>query len=283
MTVKVRSIASRVLLSCILVAVLAALAVVAVIPRAVHGAALTVLTGSMTPTIPVGSVAVVRPVDPGTLHVGDVVTYQKAPGKPELITHRIIAIHTDTTPVTLITKGDANRGADVEPVPVTAVRGRVLFHVPYLGTFRNAVGTGGFGLLLVITGLVGYAITQLASALRDRRDATSATTAIPTPAIPDAVDGLSMQLLVATLSTREFWGLPPSEAARLLRVDLLEADDEQFTIALVREPDQLAEFAEFLAPFKPLGLVRSEILTVPRRTISARSDALPEGAGHRAS
>jgi hypothetical protein len=66
-------------------------------------------------------------------------------------------------------------------------------------------------------------------------------------------------------------------------VDLLEADDEQFTIALVREPDQLVQFAEFLAPFKPLGLVRSEILTVPRRTVPARSDALPERAGHRAS
>jgi signal peptidase len=283
MTVKLRAIASRVLLSGVLVAVLAALAVVAVIPRAVHGAALTVLTGSMTPTIPVGSVVLVRPVDPGTLHVGDVVTYQKAPGKAELITHRIIAIHTDTTPVTLITKGDANRGADVEPVPVTAVRGRVLFHVPYLGTFRNAVGTGGFGLLLVLTALVAYALTQLASALRDRRDATSAATAIPTAAIPEAVDGLSLQLLVATLSTTEFWGLLPSEAARLLRVDLLDARDEQFTIALVREPDQLAEFLEFLAPFTPLSLVRSEVVTVPVGTVSDRSDALPEVVGHRAS
>ncbi|MGN6129547.1 MAG: hypothetical protein ACTHOK_04325, partial [Nocardioidaceae bacterium] len=47
-------------------AVGATLVVLVVIPRATHGSALTVLTGSMTPEIPVGSVVVVRPVDPGT-------------------------------------------------------------------------------------------------------------------------------------------------------------------------------------------------------------------------
>ena len=49
--------------------------------------ALTVLTGSMTPEIPVGSVVIDRPVDPGMLKVGDVATYQKVPGVDEYITH----------------------------------------------------------------------------------------------------------------------------------------------------------------------------------------------------
>src|SRR4051794_22353471 len=127
---KLLSITAKVALSLLLAVIVGALAVLTVVPRAVHGTALTVLTGSMTPTIPAGSVVVIRPVDPGTPHVGDVVTYQKEAGKAEYITHRIVAIHADNKPVTLTTKGDANRGPDINPVPVSAVRGKVVLHVP---------------------------------------------------------------------------------------------------------------------------------------------------------
>ena len=57
------------------------LAVVIVLPRAAHGVALTVVTGSMTPEIPVGSVVLVRPVDPRTLKPGDIATYQLEEGR----------------------------------------------------------------------------------------------------------------------------------------------------------------------------------------------------------
>ena len=86
MTVRTATIARwavRAALLFVLSLIVAALAVLIVIPRTTHGAAMTVLTGSMSPTIPTGSVVIVRPVDPGTLHVGDVATYQKAPGKAE--------------------------------------------------------------------------------------------------------------------------------------------------------------------------------------------------------
>jgi signal peptidase I len=56
-------------------AVLLTVTVVMVLPRATSGFAMTVLTGSMSPEIPVGSVVLVRPVDAETLHVGDVATY----------------------------------------------------------------------------------------------------------------------------------------------------------------------------------------------------------------
>src|SRR4051794_38499467 len=82
----------RLLLLAVLAVVAFAIAVLVVLPRATHGTALTVLTGSMTPEIPVGSIVVDRPVDPGTLHVGDIATYQKEPGKAEFITHRIVKI-----------------------------------------------------------------------------------------------------------------------------------------------------------------------------------------------
>jgi signal peptidase len=242
MTAKLIRITAKVMASLLLAVIVGALAVVTVIPRAVHGAALTVLTGSMTPTIPVGSVVVVRPVDPGTLHVGDIITFQKQAAKAEFITHRIVSIHTKTTPVTLTTKGDANRGADVDPVPVTAVRGRVLFHVPYLGTTRSAIGTSGGGLLLLLLGLVAYAIQQLASGLRDR-------SATANPALPQ---------LVVTLPVAEFDALLPHQFAQLLRMDLLDESADEFTIAVTREPDELTHLTQLLMMFQPLSVDRSD-------------------------
>jgi signal peptidase len=117
-------------------------------------------------------VVIDRPVDPRTLKVGDIATYQKAPGVDEYITHRVAAIHTETTPITFTFKGDANRGADIDPVPATAIRGQVWFHVPYLGTVRDGLqshGTRGLTLAAVLALLGGYSVVQIAGGLRDGR------------------------------------------------------------------------------------------------------------------
>lgn len=162
----------RLVLVALLTVVVGAVTVLIVLPRATHGTALTVLTGSMTPDIPVGSVVIDRPVDANTLKVGDVATYQKAPGVDEYITHRIIKINTKTNPVTFTFKGDANRGPDIAPVPATAIRGKVWFHVPYLGGIRDSLRAGGLrgvAILLAIVGLAGFALVQFVSWARDRR------------------------------------------------------------------------------------------------------------------
>jgi signal peptidase len=261
---KLLSLTGKVALSLLLAVIVGALAVLTVVPRAVHGSALTVLTGSMTPTIPVGSVVVVQPVDAGTLHVGDVITYQRTPGKPDYVTHRITAIHTGTTPVTLTTKGDANRGEDVSPVPVTAVRGRVLFHVPYLGTLRNAVSGGAIALPLAVLGLIAYAASQLLAARRDKKaaGATSRPQPLVAPAPPEPV-GLSVQLLVVTLRLAEFEGMSAQRVADLLRTDLLEEGSSTFTVAMNAAPDKVAELAEALRPFHPVAVRRSDVVHVP--------------------
>jgi signal peptidase len=278
---KLLAITGKVALSLLLAVIVGALAVVTVVPRAVHGSALTVLTGSMTPTIPVGSVVVVEPVDPGTLHVGDVVTFQKEPGKPEYITHRIKAIHADTKPVTLTTKGDANRGEDMTPVPVTAVRGKVLFHVPYLGTIRNAISIRSGGLALVLVGLVLYALFQLVTGLRERhRAGNAATSPAGSTSSTASPPGLKLQLLVVTLPTVEFEGLLPHQVAELLRVDLLEEGPDQFTIAVTRELEQLDELTRLLLMFKPVTLVRSEVVEVPLCR-PAVPDETPDDTGAR--
>jgi signal peptidase I len=68
-----------------------------------------VLSGSMSPSIPAGSLAVARTVSATALHTGDVVTV--ADGDHQ-VTHRIVAIDLDGASATVQLKGDANPRAD---------------------------------------------------------------------------------------------------------------------------------------------------------------------------
>ena len=70
---------------------LAALVVGVLLPRMAGATPYTVLTGSMTPNLPPGTLVVVRPVDAGTIGTDSVITYQLASGEPEVVTHRVVA------------------------------------------------------------------------------------------------------------------------------------------------------------------------------------------------
>lgn len=85
-------------------------------------------TGSMSPTIPVGSMAVVREIPATDVVVGDVVTVDRSGRLP--VTHRVVAV--DPAPdgrVQLTLQGDANPVPDSEPYVVERVR-IVLWSVP---------------------------------------------------------------------------------------------------------------------------------------------------------
>ena len=71
----------------------------------------TVLSGSMAPGMPVGSVAVLVPVDPADVGVGDVITYQ-SPIDRRVVTHRVVEVVEPGPNPVLRTKGDANASAD---------------------------------------------------------------------------------------------------------------------------------------------------------------------------
>lgn len=71
-----------------------------------------VLTGSMAPGYPAGSVVFVVPKPSSQLAVGDVVLFQApVPGKPTVM-HRLAAIEQADDGVVYRTKGDANAAAD---------------------------------------------------------------------------------------------------------------------------------------------------------------------------
>ncbi|WP_432563740.1 signal peptidase I [Kineococcus sp. SYSU DK003] len=95
-------------------------------------------TGSMSPAIPAGAVAVVRAVPATQVQVGDVVTVARPDALP--VTHRVVSIAPNpqgTVSSRLLTlKGDANASADPTPYPVTEVR-RVVISEARLGNWIN--------------------------------------------------------------------------------------------------------------------------------------------------
>ena len=230
----------RLLLLAVLGLTAFAIAVLTVLPRATHGVALTVLTGSMTPGIPVGSVVIDRPVDPGTLHVGDIATYQTEPGRAEYITHRIVKIDATSTPTMFTFKGDANRGPDIRPVPATAIRGKVWFHVPYLGAVRDALHTKGGLAGLAMLVLAGYALYQGTSALKDRREGRieSGANGVATPAA-------GRYSVLMTLRTDMFDGLSPDTVARTYGGTVVDSDQDSFTL-LIRRFDRARDALELI-------------------------------------
>ena len=100
---------------------------------------LTVLSGSMNPTYPTGSVVYVKEVDTEDLGVGDVITYRIS--DKTLVTHRIVRLETDPdNPDQLMfrTKGDNNDDEDGLVHP-SAVVGKVYFGIPLLGYIAHVM------------------------------------------------------------------------------------------------------------------------------------------------
>lgn len=79
-------------------------------------------TGSMSPTIPAGSVAVVRAIPASEVKIGDVVTVDRPGQLP--VTHRVTSVTAGPTPDqrVLTLKGDANESEDAAPYTVSTVR-----------------------------------------------------------------------------------------------------------------------------------------------------------------
>ncbi|MCL2596033.1 MAG: signal peptidase I [Promicromonosporaceae bacterium] len=104
------------------------------VPRIAGATPYTVLTGSMSPTYPAGTLVVTRPVDAESLSLGDVVTYQIKSGVETVTTHRIVALeYTVAGERRFVTQGDANDSPDIAQVQPAQIRGKVWYAIPYLG------------------------------------------------------------------------------------------------------------------------------------------------------
>lgn len=127
--IKVRSIAATVLLAVLVLtaALLAGVRILGLTPYAV-------LSGSMEPEYPVGSLLYVKKVDPAELKVGDDITFLL--DSDTAATHRIVAVVPDGDDPSVLrfkTKGIANKDEDGGLVHAQNILGKPVFDIPYLG------------------------------------------------------------------------------------------------------------------------------------------------------
>lgn len=106
-----------------------------------------VISGSMSGSIEINDVIIIHAED--TYTTGDVITFYSG---NSLVTHRIVG----ETERGFITKGDANNAADLYPVLITDVVGKVVLVLPGIGVIIEALRTP-----LGMTVLLGIALGMI--------------------------------------------------------------------------------------------------------------------------
>ncbi len=158
----------------LVMAVVILLSLVLAAPRLAGMRSYVVISGSMEPSIPVGSIVYSKLADPETLEKGDVIVFYSSDattgGGAEgviPITHRVV--ENDPASGEIITKGDANADNDLSPVTYYNVEGKVIFHIPRLGYLAAPLSTvmGKVAAALIL--LAGYFLIEAGNSLRSRR------------------------------------------------------------------------------------------------------------------
>lgn len=108
-----------------------------------------VITGSMEPDLPVGSLIIVKPAGYEDINIGDDITFSRGESSV-LVTHRVIQKSDETKEI--ITQGIANNTAD-SPISYADIKGKVIFSIPLIGYAIIFVNTL-FGKVICITAFV---------------------------------------------------------------------------------------------------------------------------------
>lgn len=155
----------------------------------------SVISGSMEPEYPVGSLIYVKEVDSSEIKIGDVITFVLSDETPA--THRVIAI--DYENEQFYTRGDANYHIDEEtgekvymedpPVYFKNLIGKPIFKIPLLGYVAYyiqhppgmyvAIAAGALLLILVF-------LPDLFKSDKKKQDKPAAEAASDTAASPEA-------------------------------------------------------------------------------------------------
>jgi signal peptidase len=115
-----------------------------------------VVSGSMRPTLPVGSVVLTTQVPASQLRVGEIVQVPRA-SDGTVVTHRVQAIEKTDAGYALTLKGDANQKADPQSYVVQTV-GLYRAHIPYLGYAAWWVKSYPVYTVLILLALLAFSL-----------------------------------------------------------------------------------------------------------------------------
>lgn len=148
----------------LLLLVVLAIAMPLSLPRLFGFDIYAVISPSMSPEIPMGSIVYAKEIAPEDIQPEDVIVYQSV---NDTVTHRVV--ENRVVEGEIITKGDANAAVDAA-VPYQNVIGKVQYHLSFYGDLVPMYNSILGKIYLIGFGLVGVLLNVLASRLRDRND-----------------------------------------------------------------------------------------------------------------
>jgi signal peptidase len=136
----------------IVIALLSPILICVVAPFFVGGFFSVIMSGSMEPAIPVGSIVVVKRVNPEDVKVGDVIAFETGESRTM---HRVVEKVVENGSFHFRTKGDANEDPDPWIVKPEDVSGALLLTIPYYGYLLHFAGTPiGFALFILVPAII---------------------------------------------------------------------------------------------------------------------------------
>lgn len=136
------------------------------LPRVLGYHIYTVVSGSMEPAIPVGSLLYIQKARPQDMKTDDIIAFYGGKDSTSIITHRVV----ENRPLMgeFITKGDANAREDVSPISYDDFIGKVRLSVPRAGEAAQVFSSTPGKVTAVC--LIGLAVVlQGAAALAERK------------------------------------------------------------------------------------------------------------------
>lgn len=122
----------------------------------------SVVSGSMEPAIPTGSLVYIREGEPGEVAQGDVIAFYGASDEASIITHRVV--ENRVVMGDFITKGDANQAPDMNPAPYARFIGKVERSIPKAGRIAE-VFTSSRGKILAGGAVIASVLLQVIASL----------------------------------------------------------------------------------------------------------------------
>ena len=136
------------------------------LPKLIGYEVYTVVSGSMEPAIPTGSLVMIKGVDAQEVQAEDVIAFYGGPDSHAIITHRVV--ENRVVMGEFITKGDANAENDMNPVKYDALIGKVAFSLPVFGAVAQMLTSGEGKIVAALVIVVSLLLHVLAGALEKR-------------------------------------------------------------------------------------------------------------------
>ena len=146
------------------------LALALALPLLFEARPLTVLSGSMEPTLRVGDVAIARKIAPLEARPGDVVTFKDPQRGGELVTHRVRSLRAQGDKVVFVTRGDANNASERWRVAADGEISRTVYRIPELGHAIVFARTRAGVFLLMLLPLLALGVWEIAAIWRKEDD-----------------------------------------------------------------------------------------------------------------